>query len=643
MNSRLRALFRWWPLLYLVVGAAWIVASHDTVARLFPASARTRLLVEAGSAIAYLAITAVLTMLLLRAERHSARVFVQHARDQAALANERLAWMSRHADDIILLLDADGRIVDCNETAVRCYGYTHAELLAMRVFDFRRLGQGESLTMQSQFNVVRASGRLVFETEHTRRDGSVFPVEVSSSQIQFQGREYVQSIIRDITPRRRLERQHAEMAAERDEMLTRFTAQFAAMPLGCAVTDVTLQVLDVNPAFEKMFGYDAATVKASDVLSLIVPRERRDEVEGRLHGSRLSGQVETSIGQCQTRDGRRIVCRWTHVPLRSGDGRGLGMMYICEDVTASLATQKALRDSEARYRGLFEQASDGIFVIDPHQCVVEANPEARRLLGVGPGVPLPIALDDFVVARDVVPAGLNAGVNTLRRERWQVEQRNGRRLRAEASLREMGDGHSLAMLRDQTALEALRWREARQRDLHELLARAVRAVAHSADRTAMYREITRLAVRQGKFLFAWLGELRPHGEVDVVASCGRDDGYLEQMRVSARTDEPEGQGPTGRCLREGVTVVTNHYLDAQSTLPWHDVARRVGVQSAASIPLRQFGHVVATLAVYAEEPDFFRTDIVTTLEQVAEAVSFGLDDLATRSCLQQAQDEALRA
>ncbi len=69
MNSRLRALFRWWPLLYLVVGAAWIVASHDTVARLFPASARTRLLVEAGSAIAYLAITAVLTTLLLRAER----------------------------------------------------------------------------------------------------------------------------------------------------------------------------------------------------------------------------------------------------------------------------------------------------------------------------------------------------------------------------------------------------------------------------------------------------------------------------------------------------------------------------------------------------------------------------------------------
>ena len=57
----------------------------------------------------------------------------------------------------------------------------------------------------------------------------------------------------------------------------------------------------------------------------------------------------------------------------------------------------------------------------------------------------------------------------------------------------------------------------------------------------------------------------------------------------------------------------------------------------------EVGHVVATLAVYAEEPDFFRTDIVTTLEQVAEAVSFGLDDLATRSCLQQAQDEALRA
>ncbi len=643
MNPRLRTLLRWWPLPYLTVGATWFVVSHDAIARLIPASAHMRLLIEAASALAYFTVTAVIAMLIMAAERRRSRADLQHARDQADLANERLAWMSRHADDIILLLDADGRVVDCNETAERCYGYTQAELLTKKVFDFRRPGQGEALAMQSQFNVVRASGRLVFETEHVRRDGSVFPVEVSSSRIQFRGREYVQSIVRDISARRRLERQNAQFAAERDELLHRYGAQFSAMPLGCAVTDTTLRVSDVNPAFEQIFGYDAAALKSSDLLSLIVPGERREEVEDRTRMIRQAGRVGTSIGQCQTRDGRRIVCRWTHVPLTDADQRPLGMMYLCEDVTAQLTTQKALNDSEVRYRGLFEQASDGIFVIDAHQWVVEANPEARRLLGVEPGVRLPIALDDFVVARDAIATEAGGEASPLRRERWLIEQRSGRRLRAEASLRALGDGSSLAMLHDQTTLEALRWREQRQRDLHELLARAVRAVAHSADRDAMYREITRLAVRQGKFLFAWLGELRAQGRVEVVASHGEDGGYVRQMRVSARADEAEGNGPTGHCLREGATVVTSHYLEERTTQPWHAVARQVGVQSSASIALRQFGAVVATLAVYSDEPDFFKSDIVTTLEQVAEAVSFGLDDLATRSSLQQAQDRALSA
>jgi len=116
-------------------------------------------------------------------------------------AAERVRHAVQRANDIILLADAEWRIVEANERAVQVYGYTMAELRQMRLPDLR--SPAERPKFAEQFAALDKRNGMVLETEHQRRDGSVFFVEASVRGIAMDGRTVYQSIIRDITERKR--------------------------------------------------------------------------------------------------------------------------------------------------------------------------------------------------------------------------------------------------------------------------------------------------------------------------------------------------------------------------------------------------------------------------------------------------------
>lgn len=120
--------------------------------------------------------------------------------------------LMRFANDIILLLDESGNILETNDVAELAYGWSKEELLSLNIRDLR-----DPLTLtdvSNQLKLATETGAL-FETRHKRRDGTTFPVEVSSRLIQFNGQNFRQSIVRDIS-----ERQKMKHKLERDA--TRF-------------------------------------------------------------------------------------------------------------------------------------------------------------------------------------------------------------------------------------------------------------------------------------------------------------------------------------------------------------------------------------------------------------------------------------
>lgn len=159
------------------------------------------------------------------------------------------AYLFEHARDIILVIDADdGHIIDVNAAAERAYGYNRDELLALTIFDLRP----DVGDIVQQMRVANAQG-ILFDTLHKRRDGSTFPVEVSSRGENMSGRRCLFSIIRDVSDRKRLESEREDLLSTtqhalslRDDFL-----MIASHELRAPLTNVSLQLQNLQRLLER--------------------------------------------------------------------------------------------------------------------------------------------------------------------------------------------------------------------------------------------------------------------------------------------------------------------------------------------------------------------------------------------------------
>ncbi len=161
--------------------------------------------------------------------------------------------------------------------------------------------------------------------------------------------------------------------------------------------------------------------------------------------------------------------------------------------------------------------------------------------------------------------------------------------------------------------------------LYAVLSSTNQAIARNNDREPLFRELCRIAVEQGGFRLAWVGLLeKATGLVNAVASYG-ETGYLDEIRIAV-TEEPEGMGPTGRAIREGTYCICNNFQGDPTTISWHERAIAHGLFAAASIAIRHNNEVIGALTLYAGEMEFFDSQQVALLQQIATDLSFALEN-----------------
>ncbi len=147
--------------------------------------------------------------------------------------------LARRAREIILLVDPDGWIVEANDAAVAAYGRSADELHGMHVRDLR--AEDARADLARQWAESARPGGALFETTHRRRDGTAFPVEVSSSVIDIEGRPWRQSFIRDITERHAVQLQLRRLAvayatlSETNQAIVRSTGEPGMLQRVCTI------------------------------------------------------------------------------------------------------------------------------------------------------------------------------------------------------------------------------------------------------------------------------------------------------------------------------------------------------------------------------------------------------------------------
>jgi diguanylate cyclase (GGDEF)-like protein/PAS domain S-box-containing protein len=161
----------------------------------------------------------------------------------------------------------------------------------------------------------------------------------------------------------------------------RFEQLFENTPLAILMSDADDNVVSVNPAFERLFGFARTDVIGQQINELITPPERADEATW-LSRRTFSGETVGQATVRRRRDGTPVPVQVFGVPVIQDSS--VALVYgIYVDQTDRLRAEAALRESEEKFRSLAEQSLQGIFVVKSGRIAY-----ANRMMAEITGYPL---------------------------------------------------------------------------------------------------------------------------------------------------------------------------------------------------------------------------------------------------------------
>ncbi len=178
--------------------------------------------------------------------------------------------------------------------------------------------------------------------------------------------------------------------------------------------------------------------------------------------------------------------------------------------------------------------------------------------------------------------------------------------------------------------------------LYAVLGKVNEAIIRIRAEQDLFAAACRIAVEDGGFALAWIGFVEPETRrIRVSARYGRDEDYLDAVKISLRDDVPEGRGPTGVAMREGRPFINNDTANNPVMGPWRSEQVKRGFLSSASFPLEIGGSTIGVITLYADTTNYFDEEEVRLLTALADDFSFALE-AAQVARKKAAAEEALR-
>jgi PAS domain S-box-containing protein len=294
-------------------------------------------------------------------------------RKRAEVAQTRLAAIVESSEDAIISKTLDGRIVSWNVGAQRIFGYTADEIVGKNV---ALLVPEDRQAEETEFLARLRRGERIdhFETVRLHKNGRRIDVSVSISPVRDAAGAIVgaSKIARDVTDRRRSE----QALRESDERFARFMRHLPGLAW---IKDADGRYLFANDAAERAFGRSREDLYGRTDAELFPPETAAQFRANDEAALRAEFGVET-IETLDHQDGvhHSLVSKFP-IPGPEGAPAMIGGMAI--DVTMRLEAERALRDSEARFRAIMTNAPVAIFIKDLEGRYTLANPLASEALG----------------------------------------------------------------------------------------------------------------------------------------------------------------------------------------------------------------------------------------------------------------------
>lgn len=247
-------------------------------------------------------------------------------------------------------------------------------------------------------------------------------------------------------------RQYAESAAAARDTADRLRTIIETEPECVKVVGADGRLEEMNPAGLAMLEAGSlAELQRTPLLTFITPEHR--EAFRALHQRVMAGGKDTLEFEVVGLMGGR---RWleTHAaPLVDPDGRIRGLLGITRDISERKRSDEAVRESEARYRMLFDCSPDGIVIANPDHRTVDVNGSACRMLGYTREELLALHASDIVAPSEIphidpVFEATQAGEDYQRE--WLLRRKDGSLFAADVIATRTPDGNTMGLIRDVT-------------------------------------------------------------------------------------------------------------------------------------------------------------------------------------------------
>ena len=291
--------------------------------------------------------------------------------EELRASEQRFRTFVDHAADAFFLHGEQGRILDVNRQACVSLGYTRDELLGMTPFDF-----DPDLTpvrREEIFRTLKDGNTVAFESRHRRKDGTVFPVEIRGQAFWEGGRRLIVSLARDNTERKR-----AEEALRESERRWRSLTEALPQLVWTATPDGSCDYFSTQ--WTQHTGVPQGELLGWRWLETLHPDDR--ERTRRAWTSAVQGPGAYDVEyRVRRSDGAFRWFKTRGVPIRDSEGNIFKWFGTCTDITDLRRIEEALRESEERFRGTFENAAVGIAHVDVSGRFLRVNEKLCDILG----------------------------------------------------------------------------------------------------------------------------------------------------------------------------------------------------------------------------------------------------------------------
>jgi PAS domain S-box-containing protein len=285
----------------------------------------------------------------------------------------RFEIIAERSRDIVLFMRRDnGQLVEINAAAEKEYGYSRQELLGLSIHDLRA-AETQKLT-HTQMTEADRKG-ILFETIHRRKDGSTFPVEVSSRGTTVDGIRMLVSVVRNITERKNFE---ARLLKSEEN----YRKIFEGATEGIYQTTLEGKYLNVNHAFARMFGFSSPLEMINSVKNIghevyVDPRSRERMVQILIDHDRVEG-FEAEVYR---KDKSKF---WISINIHTVRDEAGNILYFegtNVDITERKRAEEALLASAKKTETVLASITDMYVSYDNKWRFVDLNPLAEKLMG----------------------------------------------------------------------------------------------------------------------------------------------------------------------------------------------------------------------------------------------------------------------